>query len=277
MKPIRTLSKIFFLSLSVSLAVTAQQPESGVSWVGESLIDSRGNTVWARSLADCQYLLIYRASEASEASRGFTPQLIRFWERNRSGNSFDVVLLSEDGSREKLLNHMQSQQLPWYALEPASPFSDKLREAFGGKEIPALLVVDKSGVLVASSFDKDGEYLGTGSVLTVLAERLLTSQKSDAEVRAERMQADAENRKLAMQLLYDHPDQLAVGTIAKLFPITGVLKTNDGYVALLGTKVVKPGQVLEKVVTIKSITRDDVVIHVGGREITLHPEGYHAP
>jgi nucleoredoxin len=115
-------------------------------------------------LGSKKFLVIYHSAGWCGPCRSFTPDLVRWYKRNRPRKDlFEVIFQSADRSAGDMLAYMTETKMPWpavgYEQRAASPVA-RLPE--GG--IPCLVVVDETGEVIARTF-VDGKYIGASNVL----------------------------------------------------------------------------------------------------------------
>ncbi len=162
----------FLLEQSASAdadAVAEAAAEGGhldlIESIGPLVVDSRGSTYSSQNLASNNYMLLYFSAEWCPPCRGFTPDLVKFVERNRSGGNFDLIFVSSDRSAREQLSYMRSYKMPWSAVPFDRINPSGLKGKYGGRGIPNLVVVDRDGNKVLSSYTDGGKYVGPRAVL----------------------------------------------------------------------------------------------------------------
>ncbi len=108
------------------------------------------------------FYLIYFSAHWCPPCRTFTPILAKFHKINKKSNNFEVIFVSNDRSDAEMYKYMK--QMPWPAVKKFSDAYGKLSKTFGAKGIPNLVLVDKHGTAIATSYI-DGEYVGPTVVL----------------------------------------------------------------------------------------------------------------
>lgn len=133
--------------------------------VGPAVVDSSGQMHRTNGMADKQYMLLYFSAEWCPPCRGFTPELVKYVRKNRSGDNFDLLFVSSDRSERDQLNYMRSYKMSWAAVPHDRINPSGLKQKYGGSGIPNLVVVDPDGNKVLSSYNDRGQYVGPRHVL----------------------------------------------------------------------------------------------------------------
>lgn len=127
------------LWLGMSL-VSAQTPAERV---GDSLQDNRGRAAKSTELEDKKLVAYYFSASWCPPCRSFTPELVRFYHRNKK--DMEIVLVSWDKSEEAHLAYLREYRMPWKALKWKSDEAEALFTTYAVKSIPTLVVVDAKG------------------------------------------------------------------------------------------------------------------------------------
>jgi nucleoredoxin len=135
--------------------------------VSTSLIDAKGHLVKGdqlQKLQSSEYVLIYFSALWCPPCRGFTPGLVKNYEKAQASGKvpFELIFVSSDNDEGSQLKYMKEYKMPWPAVRLSKVKSSPLKK-FGGSGIPNLVLLDKNGSLIKSSY-VNGEYYGPSSV-----------------------------------------------------------------------------------------------------------------
>ena len=115
-------------------------------------------------LANAKYYGVYYSAGWCGPCRAFTPDLVRWYKRNKSKNpNFELIFVSSDRSEDEMAKYMKDDDMPWPALAFDKKGSSPLAK-FAGKGIPCLVLIDESGKVLSHSYNGT-EYVGPRKVL----------------------------------------------------------------------------------------------------------------
>uniref|UniRef100_T2MB65 Nucleoredoxin-like protein 2 n=1 Tax=Hydra vulgaris TaxID=6087 RepID=T2MB65_HYDVU len=118
---------------------------------GVTLYKADGSSGLADSiLSEKDFVLYYFSAHWCPPCRQFTPVLKDFYEVVKD-SGVEVIFISSDRSHEDMISYMKEAHGDWYCLEYGSALVTKLKEKFGIRGIPTLIVCRKDGSLVTSS------------------------------------------------------------------------------------------------------------------------------
>ncbi|MFA9478635.1 thioredoxin-like domain-containing protein [Phycisphaerales bacterium AB-hyl4] len=139
--------------------------------IGPRLVDAGNNFGQTESLASKDYVLLYFSAGWCPPCRAFTPSLVDFRNRHAERGNFEVVFVSSDRSPNDMFKYMGDYNINF----PAVPFNrieaSRLRNTYGGRGIPNLVIVDREGEVVSGSY-VDGQYVGPRKVLADMEQLL---------------------------------------------------------------------------------------------------------
>jgi nucleoredoxin len=122
-----------------------------------------------------QFLLIYFSAHWCPPCRKFTPQLVKWY--NKDHKNFDVILVSADQTKKAMKNYMEEMKMPWFGIKKGSRSEKWMSQVFKtGGGIPNLVLVE-NGKIIASSYDK-GKYLGPAKAYQTMLKKLETIKKN---------------------------------------------------------------------------------------------------
>lgn len=112
--------------------------------IGPQLVNARDQRAPTNRLAEYDYVMLYYTAGWCAPCRAFTPDLIQFYNENRSQGKWEIIVVSGDRSEQDFYGYLQSAGMPWAAV----PFnriqpSNLLQKYPGG--YPRLIVLDRDG------------------------------------------------------------------------------------------------------------------------------------
>ncbi len=111
---------------------------------------SHGRVTRATMPSDVQHVAIYYGASWCGPCRAFVPELIAAYPRLRA-RGIEVVLVSDDATCAATLDYARTSRMPWLLL-PCDPRRRAALRALGGKALPGIVVVDRTGAPEASSW-----------------------------------------------------------------------------------------------------------------------------
>jgi len=161
-----------FTLMALFAAATAWASENAIEKVSAHLVDASGDAVEAEKLESAPKVLFYYSAHWCPPCRIFTPKLVEFYKENGGGEAFEIVFVSSDRSESEMLGYMEEEKMPWLAVDYANIAETEIK-SYGGPYIPALVMFDADGNLIAETFDASTEeYYGPQTVLAKLSEML---------------------------------------------------------------------------------------------------------
>jgi nucleoredoxin len=146
----------------------AQAEETIFAAVKGDLVQSKGKKLEAfdeAPLANAKYYAIYYSAGWCAPCRAFTPDLVKWYKRNKSKHpDFELIFVSSDRSEEDMAKYMKEDDMPWPALAYSKKGSNRELTKYAGPGIPCLVFLDDSGKVLANSYE-GGTYVGPRKVL----------------------------------------------------------------------------------------------------------------
>ncbi|MBA3698114.1 MAG: thioredoxin fold domain-containing protein [Planctomycetes bacterium] len=137
------------------------------------LFDQTGNRPPAKYLAYLshqKYLLLYFGGSNCAPCKKLTPELIAWYNANGGGKNFEIILVGQDFFTDDIKAYMKDTSMPWLAFEKgkkfekADPHFEQIKEKYGSKYVPTLVLLDENDEVVARS-DVGDKYVGHKPVL----------------------------------------------------------------------------------------------------------------
>lgn len=99
------------------------------------------------------YVFYYTASWCGPC-QAFTPELVKFYNRTKKGNSnFELVLISSDRSEDAMVEYAKDKKMPWPQLRFSKVNDFRSTFNHGVSGIPAIVVCDLEGNIVSRGND----------------------------------------------------------------------------------------------------------------------------
>ena len=127
----------------------------------ERLNDAAGREIVARSALKGKTVGVYFSAHWCGPCRGFTPQLVQFYNQVAANNDFEIVFVSSDRSADDMMKYMRESSMPWVAIPFGDPSGKALKRKLGINGIPTLVIYDSSGKIISSNGRWDVVMSGT--------------------------------------------------------------------------------------------------------------------
>jgi len=99
------------------------------------------------ALAGKDIVLVYFSAHWCPPCRRFTPLLKNFYQ-DVSEKGVELIFVSDDNSKEDMLNYMKESHGDWYAFEHESKIGQKLNKKFRVSGIPTLVALKTDGTII---------------------------------------------------------------------------------------------------------------------------------
>lgn len=150
-----------FASASKQQAVKAQLKPGLAEMLPSKLLDSSGKKISRDELAG-KTVGFYFSAHWCPPCRAFTPSLVKFRDSNKK--DFEVVFVSSDRSADAQMGYMKETDMKWYTLELGSSEGNALKQKFGVRGIPALIIVSPDGETVTKNGRGDVSSNASGAI-----------------------------------------------------------------------------------------------------------------
>lgn len=127
----------------------------------------RGRVTRAELPADARRIAIYYGASWCGPCRAFVPELIAAYPRLRA-QGVEIVFVSDDATCAAALDYARTGRMPWLLLPCDAARRGYLRR-LGGEALPGIVVVDRDGVPIHSSWRPDGSSAPRSIVTKLLA------------------------------------------------------------------------------------------------------------
>ena len=136
-------------SSSEPTAVAKREISPGLAeMLPEQILDSSGKKI-SRDELSGKTVGFYFSAHWCPPCRAFTPNLVKFRDSNK--DDFEVVFVSSDKSPEAQMEYMKETGMKWYTLPHRSSEGNALKQQFGVRGIPALIIVSPDGKTITKN------------------------------------------------------------------------------------------------------------------------------
>jgi len=136
-----------------------------------------------------EYFLVYYSAQWCGPCKQFTPKLVDFYKRHSlAAHHLEVIFISRDFTQRDMQAYMEAVNMPFPALAFDSRDQIDFFNKLAGSGIPDLILLDRTGRILASSFDR-GKYNGpefvlnqTSNLLKKLHDQKVMNKPSDSSI-----------------------------------------------------------------------------------------------
>lgn len=218
-------------------------------------VTSQGNIVSPDYVLNTDYLVIYYGASWNPASQSVTKDLVAYYNKEKGGLLFQVLYISDDHSEREMYNYMKTYAMPWPTVLYHSKSNKILKERYGDRGSPRLILMNRKGRLLADTY-RGNKYLGPNHVITEL-DKLLNNRKHDPAGISEATGQHLPTLKM----------------LTKKYSVDGFGAGGPGgKVAFINGKVRQQGTELETGIRIEEISDTYVEISYEGNRYRLKPE-----
>jgi nucleoredoxin len=155
-----------------ALIEPAQRPARIAAALKGALVDARGKPVSSAAHETASVYVLYFGASWCGPCRKFSPSLVKFAAEVGAANpKLAIALLSNDRSDADMQAYMQDEKMPWPGMPLATLQKTPLLLGYSIGSIPHLVVVDRHGKVLTSSF-QGGRYVGPDQALKDLGKLL---------------------------------------------------------------------------------------------------------
>jgi thiol-disulfide isomerase/thioredoxin len=126
----------------------------------------QGRVVQAPLPADAQKIAIYHGAGWCGPCRAFVPEVIAAYPELRA-RGIEVLFVSDDATCVAALDYARTSRMPWLLL-PCDPQRRARLRASGGKALPGIVIVDRNGAQIRTSWSSNGSSEPRRTLRTVL-------------------------------------------------------------------------------------------------------------
>jgi nucleoredoxin len=160
------MTRFALLLMLAVLATAAEKPLTHpvLRELTAELVDAKGAPVSNKELLKNTYIFVYFSAHWCPPCKLFTPKLVEYVKKNSGGNVFGVLFASRDKSAEEMAGYMKEFRMSWPAVAYDSKNRELLKEKYGGRGIPCLVVLNEQDEVVFHTY-KGEEFRGPQAVL----------------------------------------------------------------------------------------------------------------
>ncbi len=103
---------------------------------------------------------VYFSASWCPPCRGFTPQLVKFYNQGAGKENFEIVFVSSDRSASAMKGYMKKDSMPWKAIPFGHPSASALKRKLGINGIPTLVIFGSDGKIISKNGRWDVVMLG---------------------------------------------------------------------------------------------------------------------
>ena len=145
-------------------SVCAEEAASGTQkpWYEETfakLTNAAGEEVPVSKLKD-KIVGVYFSASWCGPCRGFTPQLVKFYNQGAGKENFEIVFVSSDKTSDDMKNYMKKDAMPWTAIPFGDASAGALKRKLGIRGIPTLVIYGSDGKIISKNGRWDVVMLG---------------------------------------------------------------------------------------------------------------------
>lgn len=126
----------------------------------------RGRVTRATVPAGTRMLAVYYGASWCGPCRAFVPELIAAYPRLRA-RGIEMLFVGDDASCAATLDYARTSRMPWLLL-PCDRARHAVLRRLGGKALPGIVVLDRTGSPVANSWQADGNSMPRATLRRLL-------------------------------------------------------------------------------------------------------------
>ena len=147
------------------------------------LVNAKGKTVDTASALNGKMVAVYFSASWCGPCRGFTPDLVKFYNSVSKKSNLELVFVSSDQNDSSMKKYMKDYKMPWLAIPFGNQKIKELKRELGVTGIPTLVVYDKTGKLVTKTARNDVVKLGNKAVEEWKSSAKLSVKKSKGKTK----------------------------------------------------------------------------------------------
>ena len=123
------------------------------------LTNAKGDDVPVANLKD-KIVGVYFSASWCPPCRGFTPQLVKFYNQGAGKENFEIVFVSSDKTSDDMKAYMKKDAMPWTAIPFGDASAAALKRKLGIRGIPTLVIFGSDGKIISKNGRWDVMALG---------------------------------------------------------------------------------------------------------------------
>ena len=148
-----------FAAAPVSAEETAGTSKPWYEETFTKLTNAKGEDVPVANLKD-KIVGVYFSASWCPPCRGFTPQLVKFYNQGAGKENFEIVFVSSDKDAEAMKGYMKKDSMPWTAIPFGDASASALKRKLGIRGIPTLVIFGSDGKIISKNGRWDVVMLG---------------------------------------------------------------------------------------------------------------------
>ena len=148
-----------FAAASANAEETAGTPKPWYEETFAKLTNASGEDVPVANLKD-KIVGVYFSASWCGPCRGFTPQLVKFYNQGAGKENFEIVFVSSDRTSDDMKAYMNKDSMPWTAIPFGDASAGALKRKLGIRGIPTLVIYGSDGKIISKNGRWDVVMLG---------------------------------------------------------------------------------------------------------------------
>ena len=161
---------------ATTAASTTGAPDSKPSIFKEmlkgKLVALEGKRVGKYEMAEePKFYAFYFSASWCGPCKAFTPKLVEFYKAHEGKKKdFEVIFVSRDNDEPSMEEYIKEDAMPWPAISFRNVAKMEKIDAYCGRGIPCLVLVDREGNVLSDSYEGQ-QYVGPSKVMSDIEEK----------------------------------------------------------------------------------------------------------
>ena len=118
-----------------------------------------------------EFYAFYFSASWCGPCKAFTPKLVEFYNAHEGKKKdFEVIFVSRDNDEQSMEDYIKEDAMPWPAISFRNVAKLDKIDAYRGRGIPCLVLVDREGNVVSHSYEGQ-QYVGPSKVMQDIEEK----------------------------------------------------------------------------------------------------------